>query len=110
MNKRLICPICQAVNEVEDSAVGCYVLCHNCPHRFYVPVPPLGEDLRDELQPAPSVIPDYKSWERRFTARETGLDILTGVVRRQTSILFAILIAQIATALLVVWLLFTVRS
>lgn len=110
MRKRLICPICQTVNEVEDTAVGCYVACHGCPHRFYVPVPPLGEALRDELQPGPSVIPDFQAWERRFDARQNGIDALSGAVRRLTPVLVGILILQVVTALLVLWLLFALRA
>lgn len=105
MKKQMVCPICQAVNDVEDAAVGCYVLCRNCPHRFYVPVPPLGEGLKDEPPPPPNVVPDYKAWEQRWTSRAQGIEALAAEMRWQRMILLALLAAQVVIGLLVLSLL-----
>jgi len=109
MVKHLVCPICQTVNDVDASAVGCYVLCRNCPHRFYVPVPPLGEDLRDEPQAPPSVVPDYKAWEQRLLSRAKGIEDVAFELSRQRVLVFVLLAMQVATGLMVLWLLFSRR-
>jgi hypothetical protein len=109
MKKQMVCPNCQAVNDVEDAAVGCYVLCRNCPHRFYVPVPPLGEGLADE-PPPPNVVPDYKAWEQRWTSRAQDIEALAAEMRWQRTILLALFAAQVVTGLMVLVLLVWLRG
>jgi hypothetical protein len=54
MSQRIDCPICHAVNTLDDSTVGCYVACQNCQTRFYVTVPPPGEE-RAMIRSEPTV-------------------------------------------------------
>ena len=105
MKKQMVCPICQAVNDVEDAAVGCYVLCRNCPHRFYVPVPPLGEKWSDESTPVANVIPDYKAWEQRFNTREQGMEALVKELRGQRTIMLGVVAVQFFVGLMVLGML-----
>ena len=62
-----ICPKCQTVNHVGDELMGRYMLCEKCRCRFYVNVPPLGE----QLQRVPS-----NTGIQESPARETTLDDL----------------------------------
>ncbi len=101
MKKTMMCPICRAANEVDESSVGCYVLCHNCPHRFYVPVPALGESFSDEPAPSPNVIPDYKAWDKKISSRDETIALLAGELRWQRSALLGLLAAQVLIGILV---------
>ena len=62
-----ICPKCHTINLVGDELMGRYMLCEKCRCRFYVNVPPLGE----QLQPVPPSTGIQES-----PARETTLDDL----------------------------------
>jgi transcription elongation factor Elf1 len=104
--KRMLCPICGAANDVEISAVGCYVLCKNCPHRFYVPVPKLGEEMGDEPQPVPNAIPDYKAWDARQTNQDKSIEMLAVSLRWQQTMMLVLLASQAITALIVALLYF----
>lgn len=105
MTKVMNCPICQAANDVEDAAVGCYVLCRNCPHRFYVPVPPLGEKTPQTPAATPNVVPDYKAWEQRFNTREQGMEALVKELRGQRTIMLGVVAVQFFVGLMVLGML-----
>jgi transcription elongation factor Elf1 len=106
MTKQMVCPICQTVNVVDESSVGCYVLCRNCPHRFYVPVPPLGEKWSDESTPVANVVPDYKAWEKQMTSRAEGIEALAAELRWHRMLLLLLLAAQGVIGLMTLFLLY----
>jgi hypothetical protein len=99
MSKSMVCPICKSLNEIDESSIGCYVPCNHCPHRFYVPVPPLGDEARQPTHAMPSVIPDYKAFEKEGEERA---DELLEALHTQRTILWWLIVAQVATVTLLI--------
>jgi hypothetical protein len=109
MPRTVICPICRSTNEMEDSSVGCYVLCRNCPHRFYVEAPTLDGGMPpDESAPSPNVVPDYQAFERLLRAQDQGSRGVTDMLKSQQQLLLWLIALQAATGLLVLLLAFFV--
>lgn len=109
MPRTVVCPICHSTNEMEDSSVGCYVLCRHCPHRFYVEAPTLDGRMPDsEPNPTPNVVPDYQAFERLLRAHDQGARGVVEMLRTQQQFLLWLIALQAVTGLLVLILAFQV--
>ena len=78
-----ICPKCHNVNVVGDELMGRYMLCEKCRCRFYVNVPPLGEQLQTKppsrsIHESPSLATtlDDLLWDTQQGARHVMRAIL----------------------------------
>jgi hypothetical protein len=94
---------------MEDSSVGCYVLCRHCPHRFYVEAPTLeGGMPPEESRALPNVVPDYQAFERLLRAHDQGARGVVDTLKTQQQLLLWLIVLQAATGLLVLILAFQV--